>query len=553
MSSGYPDGTEGPRPRGPRSALVRDVDVTSAGQVAALDLDHVVRSKVVARSPVAGRPSDDSVPVVASEQHRMPGTSAVDGAAEPVWCGRRLGEDPAHDPRVHVRQVDECHQSRLIRGLADEARKSSAQRRAHALVPVGCVRDADGLVVEPPTAVQDVDDLVGGGSDHDSDRGAPAVEQQPHGTFDERHTDVVAKERLWPTHAAPGTGREQQAGRAIRWRRECSWLGHPARLATAGRCGTLQPMAESDVDFGTGAPVHGDLDVRWIHGARRRKDCTDPVFQVHAYDDHTYILRQSKAVTFEAPFLYLLFGNARALLLDTGAGKQSGDRPLRAIVDGLVEEWLAVHPRTSYELVVAHTHGHGDHVAGDAQFADRPATTVVGRELADVRAFFGFTHWPDETVVFDLGGRAIDVIATPGHHRAAVTLYDPWSGFLLTGDTVLPGRLYAPDVPAFVASLDKMVELAARRPVTHVMGCHVEMTRTPGLDYPLGCAYQPDEAPIQMRIDQLVSVRDAARSVAGQPGAHTFDDVIIMNGPARGYAFALYRRALWSRIRPRRH
>jgi glyoxylase-like metal-dependent hydrolase (beta-lactamase superfamily II) len=56
--------------------------------------------------------------------------------------------------------------------------------------------------------------------------------------------------------------------------------------------------------------------------------------------------------------------------------------------------------------VVAHTHAHGDHVAGDGQFADRPATTVVGTQGESVRSSFGFAHWPGDSVTFDLGGRA---------------------------------------------------------------------------------------------------------------------------------------------------
>ena len=41
---------------------------------------------------------------------------------------------------------------------------------------------------------------------------------------------------------------------------------------------------------------------------------------------------------------------------------------------------------------------------------------------------------------------------------ASIAVYDPASGFLLTGDTVLPGRLYAFDFPEFVASLDLLVD-----------------------------------------------------------------------------------------------
>jgi glyoxylase-like metal-dependent hydrolase (beta-lactamase superfamily II) len=304
------------------------------------------------------------------------------------------------------------------------------------------------------------------------------------------------------------------------------------------------------VDFTAGAPVSGDLDVRWIHGSPRGKPNDDPDFQVHRYDPHTYVVRQSKAVNAEAPFLYLLFGNDRCVLFDTGAGKKGDDNPLRAAVDGVVDAWLAEHPREDYELVVAHTHGHSDHVAGDGQFADRPSTVVVDRELTAVQAFYGFESWPEEVVRYDLGGRVLELIGTPGHQAATVTIYDPWSGFLLTADNVLPGRIYAFDFPTYLDSMERTAEFAESRQVTHVMGCHIEMTREPGRDYPVGCTYQPDEPPLQMTMEQLVALRYAARSVKDKPGSHTFDDFVILNGSARRWLVPLLARALWAKVRP---
>jgi hydroxyacylglutathione hydrolase len=308
-------------------------------------------------------------------------------------------------------------------------------------------------------------------------------------------------------------------------------------------------MADGRIDFVTGAPAAGSMDVRWIHGASARRRNSDPPIQVHHYDPYTVILRQSKSVNYEAPFIYLLFGNERALLLDTGATADDAKFPLRATVDQLVAEWLARHPRDSYELVIAHTHGHGDHVAGDAQFTDRPATTVVNRELDAVQRYFGFTNWPEEVVTFDLGGRILDVTGSPGHHRAAITIYDRWTGFLLTGDTVYPGRLYAYDFPQFLASLDRMVALADSRVVTHVLGCHIEMTRQPGRDYPLGATYQPDERPLEMTAAQLGEVRAAARSVAGRQGVHRFDDFVIYNQPSKRDQLNLIARGLLHKVR----
>ena len=197
------------------------------------------------------------------------------------------------------------------------------------------------------------------------------------------------------------------------------------------------------------------------------------------------MLRQSKNLTTEAPFLYLLFGGARAVLFDTGASKKADGNPLRETVDEIVEAWLGEHPRDGYELVVAHTHGHLDHVEGDRQFAGRPATAVVDRELEAVQEFFGFTAWPEQIVQFDLGGgRVLELTGTPGHQRAAVTIYDPWSGFLITADNALPGRIYAFDFPVYLDSMERTVEFARTREITRVMGCHIEMTRRPGTNAP---------------------------------------------------------------------
>ena len=152
------------------------------------------------------------------------------------------------------------------------------------------------------------------------------------------------------------------------------------------------------VDFASRAPVTGSLDVTWNHGTPGRRGDREPKIQVHYYDEHTVILRQSKSVHYEAPFLFLLFGNDRALLLDTGATADPERFPLRDEVDRLVATWLARNPREGYGLVVAHTHGHGDHVAADGQFAGRAGTTVVPKDADAVRSFFGFGDgWPERT------------------------------------------------------------------------------------------------------------------------------------------------------------
>ncbi|MFJ5548181.1 MBL fold metallo-hydrolase [Streptomyces sp. NPDC093225] len=271
------------------------------------------------------------------------------------------------------------------------------------------------------------------------------------------------------------------------------------------------------VDFAGATPPPRPLGVRWIHGSPSAKHNTDPDIQVHAYDEHTYVLRQNMAIDYEAPFLFLLFGNDRAVLIDTGATASAEYFPLRHVVDGLVASWLDRHPRPGYHLLVLHTHPHGDHVAGDGQFADRPDTTVVGAEPATAWPYFGFDDDPDGVARVDLGGRVLECLATPGHHEAAVTYYDPWTGFLLTGDTVYPGRLYVQDWKAFTRTIDRLIDFCGERTVTHVLGCHIEMTREPGVDYPIRTVHQPDEPPLELTTGHLDEIRAALEEIGDRP------------------------------------
>jgi glyoxylase-like metal-dependent hydrolase (beta-lactamase superfamily II) len=295
-------------------------------------------------------------------------------------------------------------------------------------------------------------------------------------------------------------------------------------------------VTTADLDFTPGRAGAGDLSVRWHPGAPSARHDDAPEIQVHAYDEHTVLLRQNRSVNYEAPFLFLLFGTERAVLLDTGATAQHEWFPLRRTVDELVEAWLVRHPRPGYGLVVTHTHSHGDHVAGDAQFADRPQTTVVPADVDAVYAYYGLAAGtPDATAVLDLGGRVLDVIPGPGHDEAAVVFYDRYTGLLFTGDTVYPGRLYVRDWPAFSATVDRLLAWCATHPVTHLLGCHIEMTTTPGVDYAIRTTYQPDEPPLQMTVAQLRGIREAIDEVADRPGVHRFADVILYHGIPDGH------------------
>jgi len=242
-------------------------------------------------------------------------------------------------------------------------------------------------------------------------------------------------------------------------------------------------------------------------------DCRgQPAFEVHRYNPDLYILRESGCSDFEKPFLYLLFGRDRAMLLDTGAGNTDVDR----VVRGILDSWLERHRRESLPLIVAHTHAHPDHIAGDEQLRRLPHTTLVAPNLDAVRAFFGIARWPTQIVTFDLGARPLDIIPIPGHEASSIAIYDRVTGILFTGDTLYPGRLYVDDAPAYVDSIRRLVAFTDGKIVTEVLGNHIEETRTPYLDYPIGTVYQPDEHPLALGRAHLLELNAALAAMHGK-------------------------------------
>ena len=153
---------------------------------------------------------------------------------------------------------------------------------------------------------------------------------------------------------------------------------------------------------------------------------------------------------------YLVTGDERALLIDTGWG--FGD--LAGLVASL----------TSLPVTVVNTHGHPDHVNGDAQFPEvmisaadlpialRTASPEARRAMyervssrAPLPEGFSPEAWINtplptlqplpENTIFDLGDRTLQVISTPGHQPGAICLLDAGARLLFTGDTIVAGPI----------------------------------------------------------------------------------------------------------------
>jgi hydroxyacylglutathione hydrolase len=266
----------------------------------------------------------------------------------------------------------------------------------------------------------------------------------------------------------------------------------------------------------TSAPVWADLMPgslmqRWDGGAQ---SCTpasaSTPIEVHRYNAQTFVLRETLCATWEAPFLYLLVGSRQALLIDTGDIADPKLMPLETAVMNLLPGEAAL----KMPLIVVHSHGHLDHRAGDPQFEQVPGIQLVPSDLAHVRKYFDFSDWPNGSAQMDLGERIIDVLPAPGHHPAQLVYYDSNTGLVFSGDFLLPGRLLVDNLGDYEASARRVADFLRDRPVSHVLGGHIEKSSTGEL-FPWQSTYHPDEHALQLTKEDVLALPTALRSFNG--------------------------------------
>jgi glyoxylase-like metal-dependent hydrolase (beta-lactamase superfamily II) len=256
--------------------------------------------------------------------------------------------------------------------------------------------------------------------------------------------------------------------------------------------------------------VPGSLNVHWDEGAQDCARNSQPPLQVHAYNAQTFIIRENLCATFEAPFMYLLIGSNKALLIDTGDVADPNKMPLaKTVADRLPGQAGAKLP-----LLVVHTHRHQDHRAGDPQFMALPNVQVVGFDLDSVRHFYNFTDWPNGVAEIDLGARMVDVMPTPGHNETEVSFYDRNTGLFFSGDFLMPARLLVEDSNAYLASAERVDALLKDRPLTYVLGGHIEFNAQ-NQTLPWQSQYHPNEHVLQLTKEDVLALPPALRQFNG--------------------------------------
>jgi glyoxylase-like metal-dependent hydrolase (beta-lactamase superfamily II) len=260
-------------------------------------------------------------------------------------------------------------------------------------------------------------------------------------------------------------------------------------------------------------------------------------FEVYRVAPDTYAIYEPHQ--WEETIGYLILGRTRAALLDTGMG--IGDLP------------AVVHQLTPLPIVVLNSHTHNDHVGGNWQFdtapnevdsLDTPYTRAhaagtpayaknVKGEIApgalcgalpagfDAQHYrthpWHVTRWLHDGDTVALGGRTLQIIATPGHAPDAVVVLDRARGLLFTGDSYYNAHIYVfgpgADAMAYHATVARMAELSKQ--VQLVLPAHNEPIAQPGVLPALAAAY-----------DAVLAGKGTTHSIgdnpAGEGGAVTY-------------------------------
>ena len=196
-------------------------------------------------------------------------------------------------------------------------------------------------------------------------------------------------------------------------------------------------------------------------------------YEVLEHKDYLYVIRE-RLDELDPRFytayvnIYLLLGDEKALLIDTGCGLF----PLKTIVDKIIG---------TRKLLVVNSHFHFDHRGANDEFSEiyihESEKNVVSlpldmsyikdssKELVNQYSNKDFILKPSPIVnslkegdEFDLGGIKVKVFHTPGHSIGSISLLTD-KGDLFTGDTAHYGAMYLPKKRQFSVILDSISKL----------------------------------------------------------------------------------------------
>lgn len=216
-------------------------------------------------------------------------------------------------------------------------------------------------------------------------------------------------------------------------------------------------------------------------------------FSITQIDENTFAISEHEH--WEETNCYLLIGEERALLIDTGLG-----------VENIYEE---VCKLSAKPVIAVPTHVHWDHIGGLKYFQKfyvheaeeewingkfpLPDEFVRGQlvkfstlpESFEPDSYTVFRGKPEKLLkdgdIIDIGKRRIEVVHTPGHSPGHMCFYEKETGYFFSGDLIYKGTLFA-DYPStdpqeYLESAEKTAKLDVKKilPAHHEINIDVKI------------------------------------------------------------------------------
>ena len=192
-------------------------------------------------------------------------------------------------------------------------------------------------------------------------------------------------------------------------------------------------------------------------------------FKVTYLNPQTYIIEEPKSS--QGNVSYLLFGDKKAIMFDTGCGENEAK-------DGLkIKPLLAKMTNLPTTLLLSHFHfDHNQNIAEFSNIAfpdlpflrasvsDKDVYTFTDEDLftGDYPAKVQVTEWLPMNTDIDLGNRKIQLVNIPGHTKESVAIIDKTNKLAFLGDYLYNGSLFLfdeKDIPVYKKTVNYLSDI----------------------------------------------------------------------------------------------
>lgn len=221
-----------------------------------------------------------------------------------------------------------------------------------------------------------------------------------------------------------------------------------------------------------------EVDLSMYTGLREIESSSD---WFHIFEVGKDVFAIAEPFNYEEVISFLILGEERALLFDTGMGIDSISRIVAEL--------------TALPVTVLNSHTHHDHIGGNSEFdqilaldtkytrhwANNGWSHDIVKDEVSPQAFchhkypsldtagyhikpFSVSQFIEDGHILDLGNREIEVISIPGHTPDAIAIIDREYKYLWTGDTFYEATIWlfyeGTDLKAYEKSISKLAELS---------------------------------------------------------------------------------------------